>query len=957
MSKNLTRKGLAFAALVALGSTLFAGAPALASDDQITLTPNGGTATNATTTSIIGAGITMQGTVNPSLVANVATNTLQADVSRLVYLVTNPAGATLQVTTDGVVTDANEFQAFDADGALTGAAAAIPTNITATKFVIRAGKGTDGNKPTFGNLFINSTSSSAVSLTVQALVDGDGDAVVDSFEPRSTAKTVTLLPLSSVSATTSIVQLQRTALNPATPADVDTQGERDQFGFTARVVYGSSVNPFAVAAKTNVQLLKDGAPLFLSPTDGSSALTTQVNRFGFSAANRLTSTIHYKTMSDAATAAGTTSSAGLRGFAGGVYSAQAFFNTTGQTQVAVGASSPVVDLNNGLVADIATTDAYAIESANVDFASNSMAVRTGTNAAVVVAKSKKSDSSDIESSGIRYRAVVTAVKLSATSTVAVSGSATALAKKDDSVTVTAISDSTGKVNFTLTNAGAKKDDQVTVAVQSLKADGTFTTADTVTVTWANAALTSFAAVPGNFISGANPTLTFRTKDQFGQPISATATGALSVTVEAKIGGVTDKSKLSETKTVSNGSVEFTFANFATTAIPAQVEAVLFEGRTQSSVGASGVVVVNVYNTLATDRVTVLDVYKTDITYKDYVVGDETEVAVATAIELTGIATAPGATITGSVQNASAVGQPGAEVVVAAPGILFYDAAQGVYAQDSITIYTNEFGTYSVKAIAHTVNRVGHTVTLTSGGKSSTTLLRTYLPANELTAANLVFTWDLPAQLVKNTTYALTATLKDKWGNPIQTSGAGSVDFQGTGAVQINGVETTVSRNFDRNGNAVVFIRSIKDIAGPGSVSASIKAVASQYAIDPAVTADSLGFDQFGSLASILIDAKATAWDETKFNKDLSVVVDVLDSAPAATGKVNVGSFNGKLVVYAAGLDGAKISWKVAGRWGTAVASGDELNRFDRPVGASGVNVIVEIYVNGKKQLTKTVLTR
>jgi hypothetical protein len=75
------------------------------------------------------------------------------------------------------------------------------------------------------------------------------------------------------------------------------------------------------------------------------------------------------------------------------------------------------------------------------------------------------------------------------------------------------------------------------------------------------------------------------------------------------------------------------------------------------------------------------------------------------------------------------------------------------------------------------------------------------------------------------------------------------------------------------------------------------------------------------------------------------------------GKVNVGSFNGKLVVYALGLDGAKISWKVAGRWGTAVADGDTLNRFDRPVGASGVNVIVEIYVNGSKQLTKTVLTK
>jgi hypothetical protein len=43
--------------------------------------------------------------------------------------------------------------------------------------------------------------------------------------------------------------------------------------------------------------------------------------------------------------------------------------------------------------------------------------------------------------------------------------------------------------------------------------------------------------------------------------------------------------------------------------------------------------------------------------------------------------------------------------------------------------------------------------------------------------------------------------------------------------------------------------------------------------------------------------------------------------------------------------------------GIVVATGKTLNRFDRPVGASGVNVIVEIYVNGVKQLTTTVLSK
>ena len=42
MSKNLTRKGLAFGAIVSLGATMFAGTPAFAAD-ELTLTPSTGT--------------------------------------------------------------------------------------------------------------------------------------------------------------------------------------------------------------------------------------------------------------------------------------------------------------------------------------------------------------------------------------------------------------------------------------------------------------------------------------------------------------------------------------------------------------------------------------------------------------------------------------------------------------------------------------------------------------------------------------------------------------------------------------------------------------------------------------------------------------------------------------------------------------------------------------------------
>ena len=79
------------------------------------------------------------------------------------------------------------------------------------------------------------------------------------------------------------------------------------------------------------------------------------------------------------------------------------------------------------------------------------------------------------------------------------------------------------------------------------------------------------------------------------------------------------------------------------------------------------------------------------------------------------------------------------------------------------------------------------------------------------------------------------------------------------------------------------------------------------------------------------------------------------TVPSAA-KVNVGSFNGKLVVYAANLEGSRISWKVGGRWGRAVANSD-FARFDRPTPRRGVQVTVQIFVDGELQLTKVVRTR
>jgi len=978
MSKNLTRKGLAFGAGMALVATGLAAMPAQAANTgPITLLPNGGTIASATYNSIIGAGITLDATTDPALTQTAATG---VDENNNRYVIENPSGATLHITLTGVTPGDGGFVVFNSDGEAinnggvpgdvdTSAVVALGTTdfncgIVATpaacsttnlgghasgfgyvdvvdttnldefetnvkKIVVGANIDGAGAKDSIVSVLIDTIGTSTTAVTVRAFADitattSTGFGLINVFENASAAETVTLYPISAVTAATTIDTLARGAAS-----------------ITGKVVYGSSINPFAVDSNTTATLFQDGVAYALDENNTAST-DDNVVKLPATAAVAATGKLAFAGFSD-----DDASSAAAVNFASGVYSLQTYFNATNtSTYVAVGAASPVVDLSNGLITGVTTVDAVVTETSNIDESSDTVIARTGTETVVVSASANA-----IEKAGIRYKATVTATNLDADSRVIVSGTTSTLAETDDVVVAYATSTSTGKVSFTLTIAGAAEDDALSVVVTALDTNGQWVGGDTVTITWADAALTSFSAVPGNYVSGANPTLTFKAKDQFGAPVSATATGALSVNVVAKVGGIEKKALLSETGRIVNGEVSFTFANFATAAIPGQIQATLFEGVTQSGVAApagttAGVITVNVYNSTDTATITVLDSYATTITYKDFVVGDESVAAVAAAVALTGIGGVTGATISGSVQNATAVGQPGAVVTVAADGVLFYDSVQGIYAEDSIVVYTNEYGAYSVEAIAHMVNTTGHAVTITSGGKTVSSLLKAYFPQNELTAGNLAFSWDIPAELVVNTTYALTVRLTDKWGNPVATPGANSVAVEGNGSVLVNGVTGATSKKFDKNGEAVVFIRSLKDIAGPGAVSATLSAAASQYGIDPAVTADSAGFDRFGSLVALTTDVTSTEWNETAFASVLEVVVDVKDVATATSDqKVNVGTFKGYVALYAKGYEGQKMSAIVAGKWIVVESLASDFERVVRFTGA-GYTITTKIYIDG-----------
>jgi len=954
MSKNKSLKGYVFGALVALVSTTFSVAPAMAdANGPVTLLPTQGTTYNT----IIGSPISLVSVQDPSTFQTDA----QDAASNSFYVIENPTGAKITIEVakamKTVTSSTLSYIVYDSDGAGTRATyAAQDPNVThvtvgtATKFTTTLSKiailaslpnntlqsvSIDAVAPTTGAV--------TVPLTVQTLIDQSTTklGVADGFDRVSAKQAVVLYALGAVSAVTSI-----TALTPGQARS-----------FSATVVYGSSVNPYFVAAQTSVALFVGGTNVPINPnfdTDTTpDRVTTSINATAGTYIAKDTITAGVTTGGDFQPVL-----VGAATFSPGIYSAQAYYgdNTAGATSMAwdgtAGASTTLTSVKPSVNS---TTDVLFDATAGT----KEVRVKTGTKTVTINAQLISGSAlASLAASNIEVKAEISGVKLDATTTITSTGTIASLKKDGSKLIAYTRTNNLGKASFTITSTTGKKADALSVVLFAKKGDGTWSVMSGLTdivdvdVVWEDAVQDSFTPKPANYVSGANPTVTFKVADQFGGPINAIAGKALTVYAVASFGGVQAPLTYSSTVNVTGGEAAFTFANFATAGSLAQLQASLFTGGVATSTQVGTTVTVNVYNTAATSTVNVATSFTTPITYVDYVVGDTTVAAVATAVSDAGLSSANGRAISGNVLGATGVGQPGVAVTVALDGVLFL--ADGVYSLNSVTTNANEFGAFSVTAIAHTVYERGATVTITADGKTATTLLITHLPTN-MSDDNLSFGWTLPAQVVKNTTYAVTIQLSDKWGNPVAgTTTSGAVSVQGVGSVEVNSTANAIARNFDKNGQTTVFLRSVKDIAGPGAISATLATTGFNYPGLDGVSGASAAIGIFNAT-----DLKSTAWDESLWENSLNANVEVVDVATAAASDtiVNVGTFNGKLVVYALNAAGSEVSYKIAGKWVTQVVTSDLLQRYDRVVGATGKTIKVDIYVDGVLKVAKTVVTK
>ena len=187
----------------------------------------------------------------------------------------------------------------------------------------------------------------------------------------------------------------------------------------------------------------------------------------------------------------------------------------------------------------------------------------------------------------------------------------------------------------------------------------------------------------------------------------------------------------------------------------------------------------------------------------------------------------------------------------------------------------------------------------------------------------------PAAVKPATTFQVSAKLQDAYGNAVDTA-AGRVKVTYTGSGIVWGTLPT-------------------ETDATGSLSFAVLLGSN----DSASAVITVSYDQNGD--GDYVDAK----DLTTTSTTQITASGVVASAGLQAGEVvNVGTFNGKIVVYAKGMKGETITWKIAGKW-VKVNVTKDYQLFDRLTAAIGLNVNVDVHRAGNSTplLSKTVLTK
>ena len=285
-------------------------------------------------------------------------------------------------------------------------------------------------------------------------------------------------------------------------------------------------------------------------------------------------------------------------------------------------------------------------------------------------------------------------------------------------------------------------------------------------------------------------------------------------------------------------------------------------------------------------------------------------------------------LNGSVlENATNAAKVGTKVTVTGPSnVLFSDTADRVMNRGSLTFVTGANGKFEIEAYSTTA-QTNSVVTFTTSDGATGTIKVSFTGTGVGEGTSLVIT--APAAVKPATTFQVSAKLQDAYGNPVDTA---------TGRVKVT-----------YTGSGIIFGTLPTETDSTGSLSFAVL-LGSNDTVSAVVT---VSYDQNGD--GDYVDAK----DLTTTSTTVINATGVVASAGLQAGEVvNVGTFNGKIVVYAKGMKGETITWKIAGKW-VKVNVTKDYQLFDRLTAAIGLNVNVDVHRAGNSTplLSKTVLTR
>jgi hypothetical protein len=796
MSKNLTRKGLALGAVVALGSSLFAGTPATAAPTAIFLQSAFGTSTTGVLGQYFTLAASAAGRVDNDVIEFFVEGVSSANVSAVGRVVTD-------LEASGNYTDIMNEQNTSTDLKQTSYGAAF----------------TAGSYLQFGIKLDSTLVTSTTSIKVTPFFDGTvNNNKPDAGELAGTPITINFVKGSELTATPTITASAPGAVVKATTA-VSGGVNLEQFRLNA--TGGHAETPFTVD-------FKETGSNWTSPNSNVDVVSYWDKSRSVFEAVSTSSAVVSKVYGATANINGIDSVAGT-----------AANSTAGEvaslTNVAIGSSASYRSISASSVAGSNTANVIRAGSGSFTASSDVTAVAGKKN------------------SGQKVTFTITEVSgqaLPAGATISAGGKTLTISKAAtvEFIEVDATSDADGTASLPITYSGITDGKFFEVDVAAVSATGAATGGSLIRLT----AQDSFAEALSDLVQDSNSSavrnvakggaisIPLTIVDQFGQ----TPTGTFRVVVTNS--GNPAPAAVSPVA-VSGGKVTITATDNTTAAtnsynITATLEKLGADGTSYSAI-SQGAVTANYAITvgavatastiaIATTNTTTAVVRAGKTLIATNLIADQESKALA-ARDYLGTTT-----LNSTVTSTTGANAAGVAVTYSAAGVLF--KAGNILGLGSVTVYTGADGTTgAVNIFSNLVGKA--TITVTSGSATKTQLV-TYAP---VTTGGSAWTVTAPASILPGQTLKVSAVLKDATGAVVDTSG-------------LTGANAVVKVSYTGPGFVTATLPTATDVDGVVSFNVLLGSMDSGTATVKFTYANTNGFDEVTlnddviSTASIII---------------------------------------------------------------------------------------------------------